>query len=239
LNQLDSIPPSNFRSIRQSPIILSVFIEGLLLTLLTSAQLTRRFLAASLLNLFRYTWELYYTIRYLINYNRSTVIPQYIVVVGPVLYTWVTVSIFGLLFAIGFKKKGLWSQQQLSQQQGIVVDSSAGGAFSSVQGQGLPPSPAYVLYQQPAQAELTGHAPPPWRPELPGYPNPNQQYYWAQYQQQGPVVQNQTQNAVEVAGEPYGSLPTNFATSGRRLPTQQHPQVTQLYEVAGTLDQKT
>jgi hypothetical protein len=239
LNQLDYIPLSRFCFIRQSSIILSVFIESLLLILLTSAQLTRRFLAASLLNLLRYTWELYYTIRYLINYNRSTIIPQYTVVIGPVLYTWVTVSIFGLLFAIGFKKKGLWSQQQLPQQQGIAVDNSAGGAFSSVQGQGLPPSPAYVLYQQPAQAELSGHAPPPWRPELPGYPNPNQQYYWAQYQQQGPVVQNQTQYAVEVAGEPYGSLPTNLSPNRGRLPTQQEPQVTQLYEVPGTLDQKT
>jgi len=212
-----------------------------------SAQLTRRFLAASLLNLIRSTWELYYAIRYLVNYNRSTVIPQYIGVVEPILYTWVTVSMFGLLFAIGFKRNGLWSQQQPPQQQGIIANSSAGGAFTSMPGQGIPPSSAYVLYQQPTQAELTGHATSPWRPELSGasYPNPNQHYYWAQHQQQRPVVQNQTQNAVEVAGEPYRWVPTDVApgvpVSGSmgRLSPQQQLQVTQVYEVAGTLDQKT
>src|ERR1700729_1528043 len=96
-----------------------------------SIQLTRRFLAASLLNLTRATWEFYYAICYFINYNPLTFVPQYIEVVDPILYTWVTVSIFGLLMAIGLKKRnGLWSQQQ-PQQQGIVANSGLGGGFAS------------------------------------------------------------------------------------------------------------
>jgi hypothetical protein len=212
-----------------------------------TVQLTRRFLAASLLNLTRYTWEFYYAICYLINYNPLTFAPQYIEVVDPVLYTWVTVSIFGLLMAIGFKKRnGLWSQQQQTYQPGIMANNSGGEAFAAVPGQGISPSPAYILYQQPAQPELSGQTAPPWRPELPdtGSPNANQQYYWTQHQQQSSYVQNLTPNVMEVADQPHRGLPGHvrpgapFSGNILELSAQQQPQVTQVHEVAGTWNQK-
>jgi hypothetical protein len=185
-----------------------------------------------------------------------TFLPRYIEVVDPILYTWVTVSIFGLLIAIGFKKRnGLWSRQQQPQQpqqQGFIANGSGGATFGAAYGQGLPNPPAYIVYQQPAHAELTGNAAPASIPELPNARSPNlsQQYYWTQHQQHSPFVQNQTQNTafvpapVEVAAQPYMGVQMDVApgvhSSGTatRLPIQQQPPVTQVYEVAGTLDQK-
>jgi hypothetical protein len=156
--------------------------------------------------------------------------------------------------AIGLKKRnGLWSQQQQPQQRGFIANSSGSGAFGAVPGQGVSPSPVYILYKQPAQAELTGNAAPTSRQELPSASslNPNQQYYWTQHQQQLPFVQNQTQNAafvpapVEIAVQPYKGVQMDAApgvpTSGSVMKpsTQQQPQVTQVYEMSGTWDQNT
>jgi hypothetical protein len=189
---------------------------------------------------------------YDINFKSSTTVPRYTEVVGPILHTWVTVSIFGLLIAIGSKRRnGLWSQQERSQQQEFIANGSGDGVFSDAHGRGVPPPSAYILYQQPAQAELRGSAAAS-RPELAGAgsPNLNQQYYWTQHQQHSLFVQNQTQNAVsvptpvEVDAQPYGGVPMGVAPgipaggSVARLSTQQQPQVTRVYEVAGTWDQK-
>lgn len=62
-------------------------------------QLNRRFLATSLLNLLRATWEFSLAVRYDFN-NPTGLVPQYVNVVDPILYTWVTLSIFGMLIAI-------------------------------------------------------------------------------------------------------------------------------------------
>jgi hypothetical protein len=196
---------------------------------------------------------------YDINADYFITIPQYTTVVYPILYTWVTVAMFGLLIAIGFKKRnGLWSQQQQQpqqqqlQQQGFIAYTGGGGGFGGGQGQGIPP-PEYILYQQPARAELTSSGSPAWRAGLTGasLTSSNQQHYWPQYQQQWPAVQNQAQNAVfvpapvEVAAPQYRGVPIDAAhgvpTSGNVVGPwthQQQPQITQVYEVAGTPDQK-
>jgi hypothetical protein len=62
-------------------------------------QLNCHFLATSLLNLLRATWEFYLAVRYDFN-NPFDIVPQYVNVVDPILYTWVTLSIFGVLIAI-------------------------------------------------------------------------------------------------------------------------------------------
>ena len=192
---------------------------------------------------------------YDINADYFIAIPQYTTILYPILYTWVTIAMFGLLIAIGFKRtNGLWSQQQPQQQpqqQEFIANTSGGGGFGGGQGQGVPP-PEYVLYQQPARAELNSSGSPAWGAELNGASptSPNQQHYWSQYQQQWPAVQNQAQNAafvptpVEVPAQQYRGVPLG-ATHG--IPTggsvvgpwtQQQPQITQVYEVAGTPDQK-
>jgi hypothetical protein len=167
-------------------------------------QLAAYFLATSLLNLTRATWNFSYAILYDIGYDPyTTIIPLYVIVVSPILYTWVTVVLFGLLIVIGYKKtNGLWSQQQqfyggVPQQQQF---------YGVGQGQGVPTSqpigPNYNPNLQPAPAEIIGGASPTWRAELTGtnYTNPTQQYYGPQYQQQSPIVQNQAPMAYEVAG---------------------------------------
>jgi hypothetical protein len=191
-----------------------------LLTHVISAQLTHRFFATSLLNLIRSTWEFSIAVRYDIHPNPYTLIPQYIEVVDPILYTWVTISMFGLLIAIGSKQwNSLRSQQQQPQQQQpqqqqlqqqMFMASGGGGG----QGQGVllyptynqnqlasgpgsgPGSGNFNLYQQPAQAEAVGSAAPAWNPKLASVDSSNssQQYYGIQYQQQQPqFVQSQNQ----------------------------------------------
>ena len=125
---------------------------------------------------------------YFINYDPDiTIIPEWVLVVSPILYTWVTVALFTLLIYIGAKKMdGLWSQQQYSYRNGQVSATS-------------PPQPAndhnYVNSQQLHQSYVVMTGPPqPWAPELPGnnYAQPSQQYYEQQYPEPIPVVQNQT-----------------------------------------------
>jgi hypothetical protein len=222
--------------------------------LVTSVQLAGCFLAASLLNLTRTTWDFSYAILYQINYNPYNIIPLYVLVVNPILYYWVTVVLFGLLIGIGIKKRnGLWSQQQqfpggVPQQQqfpgGVPQQQQFPGGvpqqqqfysggpqqqqfysggpqqqqfysggpqqqqfYGGGQGQGVPTYQQTVAgsnnpSQQPTQAELIGSASPVWRAELTGSnsTNPSQQYYWTQYQQQSPTVQNQVTQVYEVAG---------------------------------------
>lgn len=200
-----------------------------------SIQLAGCFLAVSLLNLTRTTWNLSYAILYYINYSPDINIPQYVIVVNPILYYWVTVVLFVLLTVIGFKKRdGLWSQQQQiyvggpqqqhfyggGQGQGVPTSQLTGTGFANPSQQ---PAQAELIgsasltrrseltgagftnpSQQPAQAELIGNASLAWRSELTGAdsPNSNQQYYWTQYQQQPPIVQNQVTPVYEVAGAP-------------------------------------
>jgi hypothetical protein len=71
-----------------------------LLTCVTSFQLIRRFFAASLLNLLRATWEFYLAVHYDIPSDPINFVPQYVIVVDPILYTWVTLFIFGILIGI-------------------------------------------------------------------------------------------------------------------------------------------
>jgi hypothetical protein len=210
----------------------------------------RRFFAASLLNITHTTWELSYVIVYDTNRDYFITIPQYTIIVDPILYTWVTVAIFGLLIAIGFKKtNGLWPQQQQQpQQQGFIVNSSGGG-LGGRQGPGVPPS-EYVLYPQPARAELTSSSSPVWRAELTGASptSTSRQCYWPQYQQQWPAGRNQAQNAVfvstpvEVAAQEYRGLPMDptygGGSAGGPWTHQQQPQIARVCEVAGIPDQK-
>jgi hypothetical protein len=177
-------------------------------------QLAAYFLATSLLNLTRATWNFSYAILYDIGYDPyTTIIPLYVIVVSPILYTWVTVVLFGLLIVIGYKKtNGLWSQQQqfyggVPQQQQFYGGVPQQQQFYGVgQGQGVPTSqpigPNYKPNLQPAPAEIIGGGSPTWRAELTGtnYTNPTQQHYGTQYQQQPQVVQNQVTQTYEVAG---------------------------------------
>lgn len=71
-----------------------------MLTHVTSVQLTSRFLAATILNFIRATWEFAIAVRYDINYDFFTGTPRYVIVVDPILYTWITLLIFGILIAI-------------------------------------------------------------------------------------------------------------------------------------------
>jgi hypothetical protein len=217
-------------------------------------QIACFYLAASLFNLTRSTYNFSYAVLYYINYNPYKVVPTYMIVVDPILYTWFTIVMFGLLIAIGSKKlNGLWSQQQQLPQQGYRVENSGGKAFYGGQGPGVAPSPTYILYQQPNQAELMGSAAPTFRAELGnvGYPNPNQQYYVVQNQQQSPLAQNQMQNAgfvpvpMNAPTQQYRVAPMYVAPSipggdnfVRASTHEQQPQVTQPNQVAGTLDQK-
>jgi hypothetical protein len=170
-----------------------------------SVQLAAWFLAASLLNLTRATWDFSYAVLYNINWDPLyTIIPQYVTVVNPILYTWITVVLFGVLVIIGFKKRdGLWSQQQqfygAGPQQQQFYGVGQGQAFPTPQLSGAGSDKPSV---QAGQAELIGSTSPTWRAELTGtnYTNPTQQYYGTQYQQQPPIVRKQVTPTYEVAG---------------------------------------
>ncbi len=146
----------------------------------------------SLLNLTRTSWDLAYAIQYDIGYDPSyTTIPLFVLILYPILYTWVTAVIFTLVIVIGSKKSnGLWSQGQ------VYGDFRPGQGISTSQPIGT------GSYMQPTQPGIVIGISPPWRPELSGttYINPTQQYYGTQYQQQLPIVQSQPPQAYQVAG---------------------------------------
>ena len=193
----------------------------------------------------RCTWELYYSARYLIKYSNFELIPQYTGVLEPILYTWFTVIMVGLLVAIGIKKNhGLWTEQCLQQAPGVVqYQPTATGRGAGVYGgeQGYPTAPVppvaqYQAYQQPQQSELVGNYAPIWRPELAAM-GQNQQQYWGQQQQQpmgtinpvspqSPEKSPQSYYTQEMDGAPgRGSI--------LRRPTPHEMHNTQVYEAGG------
>lgn len=232
----------------------------------TIHQITRRFFVANLLNLTRSTWGLVYAVKWSFKTSPKNISPRYIEVVDPVLNTWVTVVMFGLLIAIGLKRP-FWSDGSQAQENSTS---------------NAPPPPAYNpvpaidydrynLYQQPRQAEVVGSAPPAWRPELAGFPamQQHQQHQWASqqaYQQSYPEHFRgyqprpiQTQPPVEAEAGIVSPIqetgtrqtgvvheiesPNNATQTGvgwhRWTSSLVSPQTRQIYEVAGTRDQKS
>lgn len=202
-----------------------------------SVQIAGCFLATCLFNLTRTTWEFSYVILYYIE-NPDIEAPEYVIVVDPILYTWFTVIMFGLLIAIGAKKSdGLWSPQYQPNQQVFMASIGGGAGLGAGQGYVAPPAPTYMVYQpQPVQTGIINSTSP--------IQGQNQQYQWNQYPQpQSPVAPGQTRDSVFVQtpvelGQSQRGIPSGM-TGGVELPTNRQPEVTQLYEVAGTRDQKS
>jgi hypothetical protein len=196
--------------------------KSLLLTHVTSVQIAGCFLAAALLDLTRKTYHFSYAVLYDINLSPSTYPPPYIAVVDPILYTWVTVVMFGLLNSIGFRRKnGLWSQEQQPQHQGLVGNSSIGAGAAVAQGQGAPSSLVYILQQQPPQAAFINSAAPAWGTgqTVAGASHLGQQNYLDQSQQQLPFVQDQMQDSASLptaagaVAQQYKTVPMVVTTS--------------------------